>query len=197
MAGLALALASTGCRGIDAGVTYPSDLPDDIGKLLLTPEGKSEPGLGFGAFKVNGVEACKLADGRPIDTHSVVATLNQEDFSRFLEQQGVKLEPKKARGNLYWYDFPVKEGEKGSFLRLRLAVAPSPEQAAADLHASLHYHGPGWWGLRRANLAVLVPKGSLSEAMRFNLKYRLSCWGAMVYTGRDDVYAIPGPYAQP
>ena len=62
--------------------------------------------------------------------------------------------------------------------------------------ASLLQHGPGWWGVRRANLAVLAPKTSLHDAAAFALKFKLVCWGMFTIAGNDDAYVVPGPYAE-
>jgi hypothetical protein len=186
LAAFALGLSSVGCAGIDAGIDYP-DESIDVDRLLLTPENQPDPSVSLGRFKI-GPEACKGMDTRPI-----VQPLNQEDFTRFLEASGVKVQPRKARTNLYWYDFPNGDG---GFLRLRLAVLDTPSAAAKDLHGSLLEHGPGWWGVRRSNLALLAPKASLSEALGFALKHKLACWGMMTYAGVDDAYVVPGPYAE-
>ena len=146
----ALALGLTACSGIDAGIDYPSDLPD-IGPQLLTPENASSPAVAFSKFKI-APDACK-----GIDTHPITQPLSQEDFTRFLEAQGLKIEPKKARDNLYWYEFPNGKSGPDNFVRLRLAVLDNQPGAVADLHASLLEHGPGWWGVRRSNLAILAP----------------------------------------
>ena len=74
-----------------------------------------------------------------------------------------------------------------------LEAAP---HASADLHQSLLEHGPGWWGVRRSNLAVLAPKTSLSTALAFAIKYKLPCWGMFTYGGLDDAYVVPGPYGE-
>jgi len=182
----ALSLGLTGCSGLDAGVDYPGDLPD-LGPKLLTPENESSPWVSFNGFKF-APEGCK-----GVDTHPITTPINQEDFSRFLQKQGVKIHPKKARGNLHWYDFPNGDG---GFVRLRLAVLDHPVAAANDLHSSLLEHGPGWWGLRRANLAVLAPKASLRTAVGFAIKHKLMCWGVFTYAGNDDAYVVPGPYAE-
>jgi hypothetical protein len=185
----ALALGLTACSGLDAGIEYPSDLPD-VGSQLITPENGPDPALGFSRFKVS-PEACK-----GIDTHPIVQPLTQEDFSRFLETQGLKIEPKKARSNLYWYDFPTGKDAPYNFVRLRLAVLDSSPGAAADLHTSLLEHGPGWWGVRRSNLAILAPKASLRTGVSFAIKYKLACWGMFTYAGNDDAYVVPGPYSE-
>ena len=63
-------------------------------------------------------------------------------------------------------------------------------------HDALLDHGPGWWGLRRSNLAILAPKADLSTALGFALKHKLVCWGMFAYSGTEDVYVVPGPYMQ-
>jgi hypothetical protein len=187
-----LGAALVGCAGIEADVAYPSDLPSDYDNLLATPEGGSGPSISLGSFKVK-AEACQ-----GLDVHPITQPLNQDDLARFLEAQGVKIVPKKARTNLYWFDFPngTKGGYPRGFTRLRVAILDNPGAAAKDLHDSLLDHGPGWWGFRRANIAVLAPKTSLGEAMAFTVKHKLACWGVVSYAGHDDAYVIPGPYAE-
>jgi hypothetical protein len=187
-AALALALGAPACSGIDAGVEYPDDLPRDISRQLLTPEGAEEPPLAVGRFKIKPA-AC---DG--IDTHPITQRLAPDDLSRFLEAQGAgAIAPMQARSNLYWFDFPSKDE---TFVRLRLAVLDDARLATQDLHDALLQHGPGWWGVRRSNLAVLAPKASLEEALSFALKYKLVCWGVFTIAGNDDAYVVPGPYAE-
>ncbi len=174
------------CSGIDSGIDYPGDLPE-IDSKIVTPEGESDPSVSFGAFRVR-PEACQ-----GIDTHSITQKLGQDDFARLLEHEGVKVEAKKARGNLYWYDFPTGEG---GFVRLRLAVTDDASTGAKYLHESLLEHGPGWWGLRRSNLAILAPKASLREGLSFAIKHKLVCWGMFTMAGNDDAYVVPGPYTE-
>jgi hypothetical protein len=185
----ALALGLTACSGIDAGIDYPSDLPD-IGPQLLTPENAQSPSVSFSRFKI-APEACK-----GIDTHPITQALSQDDFTRYLETQGLKIEPKKARDNLYWYEFPNGKDGPNNFVRLRLAVLDTPAGAAADLHSSLLEHGPGWWGIRRSNLAILAPKASLREGLSFAMKHKLACWGMFTIAGNDDAYVVQGPYSE-
>ncbi len=187
--GLVGALAfATGCRGISADVNYPDDLPS-LDNQLLTPEGDSDPSVTLGAFKF----APNVCQG--IDTHAETAPLTAEDLTRFLDKQGIKISPLKARPDLYWFDVP--NGEENGKLRVRLAVLSSPALAAKDLHDSVLDHGGGWWGVRRSNLAVLLPKASLDEALAFTVKYKLMCWGIFTYSGHDDAYVVPGPYSEP
>lgn len=183
---LSLVVPSAACSGIDAGVDYPSESVD-VDSFVLTPENESGPSVSFHNFKIS-PDACK-----GFDTSATTAPLSPDDLMRFLEKQGTKITPRKARGNLYWLDFPNGDG---GFVRLRLAVLDSPQGAAKDLHNSLLEHGPGWWGVRRSNLAVLAPKAGLSEALSFALKHKLVCWGMFTIAGNDDAYVVPGPYAE-
>ena len=178
------------CSGLDAGIDYPSDLPSDLGPHLLTPENQRDPPIAFNRMKI----APQLCE--KVDTHGVTTPLNQEDFTRFLDAQGIKIEPRKARNNLYWYDFPNGEAAPKNFVRLRLAVLEDSPHASADLHQSILEHGPGWWGARRSNLALLAPKTSLHDALAFAIKYKLPCWGVFTYGGLDDAYVVPGPYGE-
>lgn len=185
----ALAFGLTACSGLYSGIDYPSGLPDPD-PFLLTPENQRDPSIRFDRVKV-APQACQKIDTRPM-----TGKLNQEDFSRFLESQGIKIEPRKARDNLYWYDVPNGQDPPKNFVRLRLAILEDAPHASADLHQSVLEHGPGWWGVRRSNLAILAPKASLSEALAFALQYKLVCWGIFTYAGRDDAYVVPGPYAE-
>ena len=111
-------LASSGCRGIDADVTYPSELPS-LDNQLQTPEGDGDPSVTLGAFKF----APSVCQG--IDVHAQTAALTAEDLVRFLDKQGVKITPVQARPDLYWFDVPNGQENNGK-LRLRLAILPSP-----------------------------------------------------------------------
>lgn len=181
-------LTMVGCIGLEAGSAYPGYSSSEVKKLLLSPENEPNPGISLGSFKV-AQKACEK-----IDTHPVKNKLTQDDFTKFLDSQGIPQPPVKARGNLYWYDFPGDDAE--DVVRLRLAVLDTPEEASDELHKSLLEHGPGWWGIRRANLAILAPKAGTAEAIAFALRYKLPCWGVIAQVDVDDVYVIPGPYAE-
>lgn len=185
---IALSLLAGGCVGLDAGSTYPDYSSGKVQESLLSPENQKDPSISLGHFKVKS-SVCEGLDTQPVRTK-----LAQDDFVRFLESQKVAKPPVKARGNLYWYDMPGDD--KGERVRLRVAVLDTPTEAAAELHASLLEHGPGWWGLRRSNLAVLAPRAGVAEAMAFALRYKLVCWGVFSMTDVDDVYVVPGPYAE-
>ncbi len=182
------AFTTLGCSGIDAGVEYPDNLPA-VDDQVVTPEGDADPSITLGEFKIK-ADVCK-----DIDTNPVSQALTPDDLTRFFESRGVKITPKKARGNLYWFDFPNGK-ENNGFVRLRLAVMQDSAGAANDLHNSLMEHGPGWWGVRRSNLAVLAPKAGLSEALSFAIQNKLVCWGIFTYAGNDDAYVVAGPYGE-
>lgn len=189
---LALTTPSLACVGIDAGIDYPSDVPSPS-EHVASPDQDGEASIRLNGFVIKD-DVCK-----DIDTHPITQKLSPEDFARYLEERGIKIEPRKARDNLFWFDFPTgenKEGEERKFVRLRLAVLRDQFAASRDLHESLLDHGPGWWGLRRSNLAVLAPKTELSTALGFALKHKLVCWGMFAYSGTEDVYVVPGPYTQ-
>jgi len=187
---VASAIALSGCYGLDAGSHYPDYSSGDVRERLLSPEHEDGPSVSLS----NVVVKDEVCEG--VDTHTMTKTIAQDDLARFLEETGQPPVEVKARGNLYWYDFPGSDPDDGDVVRLRLAVLSTPEEAADELHKSLLQHGPGWWGLRRGNVSVLAPKAGLAEALAFALKHKLVCWGMMSYTDLDDVYVIPGPYME-
>src|SRR5689334_23365653 len=75
---LILAPGALGCVGLDAGVDYPSDLPDPDPQLA-TPEGEADPSVSLNGFVIKD-DVCK-----GIDTHPVTQKLTPEDFARYLE----------------------------------------------------------------------------------------------------------------
>lgn len=186
----ALGLASSGCYGLDAGSSYPDYPSKEIRPHLLSPELEDDPSISLNGVIIRD----ELCEG--LDPSTETRALAQDDLSRFLEKAGVPPVEVKARGNLYWFDFPGEDPDDGDVVRLRLAVLEDAKQAADELHRSLLEHGPGWWGLRRSNLSILAPKASLSDALGFVVKHKLACWGMMSYTGLDDVYVVPGPYME-
>jgi hypothetical protein len=184
------ASANASCIGIESGIEYPNVSDIDLDDYLLTPEGDEDPSVSLSQFKI----APKTCSG--IDTKMVNGPLDQEDVTRFFAARGLALKAKKARNDLWWYEFPAGESPADGFVRLRVAVLKDRDAAAKDLHDSLLQHGPGWWGLRRGNLAILAPKASLDEALQFAIKYRLVCWGMFTYTGVDDAYVVSGGYSE-
>ncbi len=185
-----VALVLSGCYGLDAGSEYPSYSSGKVREFLVTPEYEEDPSISIGEFAIGD----KVCEGLEIRTE--VREIAQDDLARFLERIGAPPVQVKARGNLYWYDFPGTDPEDGDIVRLRLAVLSDAKEAADELHQSLLQHGPGWWGIRRSNLSILAPKAGLAEAMAFALRYKLPCWGMISVAGLDDVYVVPGPYME-
>lgn len=179
-----------GCIGLEAGSTYPDYSSSDVRKLLLTPENDTGPSISVGSFVIRD-EACE-----GLNTAVELRPLAQDDLSRHLNAIGAPDVQVKARGNLYWFDFPGTDPDDGDIVRLRVAVLGDAKEAADELHKSLLEHGPGWWGIRRSNLSILAPKAGTAEAMAFALRYKLPCWGMISYTDLDDVYVVPGPYME-
>src|SRR4051794_27503174 len=105
--GFAGLLVATGCGGYDAGIDYPGDLPD-LDQHVRTAENDTGPSISVNKFKVH-EDACK-----GVDTHPVGEQLSQDDLTKFLEAQGIKVPPvKQARTNLYWIDVPNgQDGKK-------------------------------------------------------------------------------------
>lgn len=194
LAGAVCALGTTACTGgIGSGIDYPDLGEVDLDAVLQTPEGDRDPSVTLSRFKF----APKACEG--IDTRMAVNDLDQEDLTRFFAARGIEMKPRKARGDLWWFELKVKDGEDGDppkVLRLRLAVLKDRYAAAKDLHDSLLQHGPGWWGVRRGNLALLAPKADLKDALRFSVKYKLNCWGMFTYAGHDDAYVVTGSYSE-
>lgn len=185
-----LSTFSYGCVGIASGIEYPDVSGVDLDKALVTPEGDADPSVTLSQFKISP----KTCEG--IDMHVQTQPMDQEDLTRFFASQKLNLTPKKARSDLYWYEFPVSNDPNDGALRLRVAILRDRNAASKDLHDSLLEHGPGWWGVRRGNLAVLAPKASLKDALRFAVKYKLVCWGEFTYTGSDDVFSTTGGYSE-
>lgn len=178
--------AAFGCVGRPSNIDYPEVGDVDLDKVVMTPEGDEDPSITLSEFKFDSAYC------QGIDLHPQLQELTYHDLTRFFAARGVTITPKKARSNLWWYEISDEEGS----VRLRLAVLDSPEAAAKDLHESLLSHGPGWWGVRRGNLALLAPKAGLKEAVRFAAKYKLQCWGLFTYAGVDDAYVVGGAYTE-
>jgi hypothetical protein len=132
-------------------------------------------------------EVCKGEDLKP-----PYETLDERDLVRFLQRQNLDVRTTGARSDLVYLTVtghPLRRP-----VRLRVAMLPTAEEAGAELHRALLQHGSGYWGVRRANLAVLAPPDALSEVIRFAGRTKLACWGTLTVTGLDDVYVVPGGY---
>jgi hypothetical protein len=186
-----IALSTSGCYGLSSESRYPDFESSELDQFARSPEYEKDPSIGIDNDFVITEQLCE-----GLDTHTETRPIAQDDLLRFLERVGKPPAEIKARGNLYWFEFPGDDPNDGDVVRLRLAVLDSPEEAADELHRSLLQHGPGWWGIRRSNISILAPKSGLGDAMAFAVHYKLPCWGAMMRAGLDDVYVIPGPYTE-
>jgi hypothetical protein len=120
--------------------------------------------------------------------------LTEENIITFLNKQQLDVRVERPRSDLIYLmvtgagtDVPV---------RLRVAILKNADEAGLELHEALLQHGPGSWGVRRSNLAVLGLTGSLVDDLTFAAKTRLSCWGMFMTAGRDDTYVVPGGYRE-
>jgi hypothetical protein len=154
---------------------------------------KSPAGSGTGAddpaalrFKPGLCDAQELRpDGRQ---------LGEGNLIEFLGRQQLDVRIERPRSDLIY--LVVSGAGTDVPVRLRVAVLKNADEAGSELHNALLQQGPGAWGVRRSNLAVLGPIGSLDDDLTFAAKTRLSCWGMFMTAGRDDTYAVPGGYRE-
>lgn len=79
---------------------------------------------------------------------------------------------------------------------LRVAILKGIPEAGKELHEALLQHGPGSWGVHRANLAVLGPIGTANDVITFASASQLACWGVLTMAGRDDDFVVAGGYTE-
>ena len=120
--------------------------------------------------------------------------LNEQDLIAFLKQRDLQVSSTVERSDLVYLD--VSCAGTAEPVRLRVAMLPSAEAAGRELHEALLEHGTGHWGVRRSNLAVLAPPGSVTEVVQYSASTKLACWGTLMVAGLDDVYVIPGGYLE-
>jgi hypothetical protein len=121
-------------------------------------------------------------------------TLSEGNLIEFLSRQQLDVRIERPRSDLIY--LVVSGAGTDVPVRLRVAVLKNADEAGAELHQALLQHGSGAWGVRRSNLAVLGPIGSLDDDLTFAAKTRLACWGMFMTSGRDDAYAVPGGYRE-
>jgi hypothetical protein len=130
-----------------------------------------------------------------VDMKPDYATLDERSLEAFIKARGLPARIVKARSDLVYVELQLNP-DKDTWVRMRVATLQSPPQAAEELHKGILEHGPGWWGVHRANLAVLVWDGSVDDILAFNVKTKLACWGVLTIAGRDDVFVVPGGYRE-
>ena len=120
--------------------------------------------------------------------------LDEGHIIQFLTRQQLDVRVERPRSDLIY--LVVTGAGTEAPVRLRVAILKSADEAAVELNQAILQHGPGSWGVRRSNLAVLGPIGSLEDDLIFAAKTKLSCWGMFMTAGRDDSYAVPGAYRE-
>jgi len=130
----------------------------------------------------------KVCEGYDLAPES--KTLSVDDVIKHLRAAGMDAKSQRERENLHLLD--VTSG--GKTVRLRVATLNTPREAGRDLHVALLEHGNGYWGVHRANLAVLATPGPDSPDGDFVVASKLPCWGVFTTAGRDDTFVVPGGY---
>ncbi len=120
--------------------------------------------------------------------------LDENALVAFLQRQGFHTKVVRARSDLAYVDVTDAGGSEP--VRLRVAILPSAHAAGSDLHHAILQHGPGSWGVHRANLAVLAPIGSVDQIVELSARTKLACWGVLTVAARDDDFVVPGGYME-
>jgi hypothetical protein len=184
-AGLWSGLFLLGCSSPAFQINDGSNVKAYVNKAPGGPSGSEAHPTGL-RFKPGLCEAAELVpDGRVLDEAHIIEFLNRQ-------QLDVRIE--RPRSDLIY--LVVSGAGTDVPVRLRVAVLKNSDEAGGELHQALLQHGPGAWGVRRSNLAVLGQSGSLDDDLVFAAKTRLSCWGMFMTAGRDDAYAVPGGYRE-
>jgi hypothetical protein len=165
----------------------PSRLPRAQG---VDPQAQVEEGrISLGDMRLRPA-ACTGIDIKP-----EYAALDEQSIVAFLKARGLPVRIEKARSDLHYVEVQVNP-DRDEWARLRVATLNSPPQAGRELHDAVLQHGPGSWGIHRANIAVLAPAGSVSDILAFVGKTKLACWGVLTVAGRDDSFVVPGGYRE-
>jgi hypothetical protein len=122
------------------------------------------------------------------------AKLDETSLLRFLERQHIDARIERPRADLMYANVGGAGTEKP--IRLRVAILANADEAGRELHQGILQHGPGSWGVRRSNLAVLGPIGSTTDDIAFVGVTKLACWGIFTIAGTDDTFVVPGGYTE-
>jgi hypothetical protein len=120
--------------------------------------------------------------------------LDEGSLVRFLERQHIDVRIERPRADLMYLNVGGAGTERP--IRLRVAILASSDEAGRELHQGILQHGPGSWGVRRSNLAVLGPVGSTGDDIAFAGVTKLACWGVFTIAGTDDAFVVPGGYTE-
>jgi hypothetical protein len=128
------------------------------------------------------------------EIHADYARLDEGSLVRFLERQHIDVRIERPRADLMYLNVGGAGTERP--VRLRVAILGSPDEAGRELHEGILQHGPGSWGVRRSNLAVLGPVGAPGDDIAFAGVTKLACWGIFTIAGTDDTFVVPGGYTE-
>jgi hypothetical protein len=183
VAALCAGLWQSGC----SAPTFRMNDGSDVKAYVIGRQGGA-PGSVPGEVRFKAGQ-CEGSDLRPDGR-----LLNEGNIIEFLNRQQLDVRIERPRSDLI-YLVVTGAGTDGP-VRLRVAVLKSADEAGVELNQAILQHGPGAWGVRRSNLAVLGPIGSLDDDLTFAAKTKLSCWGMFMTAGRDDSYVVPGGYRE-
>jgi hypothetical protein len=122
------------------------------------------------------------------------ARLDEGSIVRFLERQHIDVRVERPRADLMYLNVGGAGTERP--IRLRVAILASSDEAGRELNEGILQHGPGSWGVRRSNLAVLGPVGAPGDDIAFAGVTKLACWGMFTIAGTDDTFVVPGGYTE-
>ena len=122
------------------------------------------------------------------------ARLDETSILRFLERQRIDARIERPRADLMYVNVGGAGTERP--IRLRVAILASADEAGRELNEGILQHGPGSWGVRRSNLAVLGPVGTTGDDIAFAGVTKLACWGMFTIAGTDDTFVVPGGYSE-
>ncbi len=133
-----------------------------------------------------------LCDGE--EQRPEYSKLDETSLVRFLERQHIDARIERPRADLLYVNVGGAGTEKP--IRLRVAILNSADDAGRELYQGMLQHGPGSWGVRRSNLAVLGPIGTTGDDVAFAGMTKLACWGVFTIAGTDDAFVVPGGYME-
>ncbi len=163
---------------------------DDMPRFVLERDGRDD----LGAIRLR-PEVCDGFDPKPEPS-----LLDEGAFVRFLQKEKLDVQIQRQQVNpskpeLY-YVFVRVQGSAQP-VPLRVAKLPDADAAGRALHDGLLARGSGAWGVHRSNLAVLGPSGTTADDVVLAATAKLACWGTLTIAGRDDIFVVPGGYAEP
>ena len=133
-----------------------------------------------------------LCDGEPMQPEH--GHLDENSLVAFLTRQHLDVRIDRPRADLVYLN--INGAGTEAPVRMRVAILENADQAGNELHEALLQHGEGAWGVRRSNLAALVPVGPYQDAIAFVAKTKLACWGVFMEAGTDDTFVVPGGYLE-